>query len=328
VRSGVGLLIADNVEEILRLERIAAARSRPQRVAVRVIPGVAGGTHSFVETGGADSKFGTPIQGGAALHAIRAVLAAETLRFAGLHAHVGSQLLASEPYLDAVDALLDLAKEACDLLGAETGLLDIGGGFGTTYTDEVPADVGRLAAAVLARVRAGAAGLGIQVPDVMVEPGRAIVANPVVTLYRVGAVKRGVRSFVAVDGGMSDNIRPALYGARYTVAPADGARGSPRERERFVVVGKHCESGDVLADDVSLPGDVSPGDVLAVAATGAYCYSMASNYNRLGRPAVVAVAGGRSALWVRRETEEDMDRFDVSGPDYHRNRTFLHEEQR
>lgn len=314
VVSGVGLVVVDNLVEIRRLDRIARFAGRRQPVVVRVVPGVTAGTHAFVETGELGSKFGTPVDGDAALRAIENAAKASGIRLVGLHAHVGSQVLRAGPHLEAVDALLDLAAECLGRLGVTTELLDIGGGFGATYTDESPANVGDLARALLARVRSGAELRGLPVPQVMVEPGRAIAANPVVTLYRVGSVKRdGVRSFVAVDGGMSDNIRPALYGARYTLARANGTAAGPQER--FAVVGKHCESGDVLAEGVCLPASMAPGDLLAVAATGAYGYSMASNYNRVGRPAVVAVSRGRSRLWVRRETEEDMERLDVEHPD-------------
>jgi diaminopimelate decarboxylase len=311
VEAGIGQVVVDNPGELERLERIAAAAGARQPVLLRVVPGVEAGTHTFIETGELDSKFGTPIAGGVALRAIERLGASRTLRFLGLHAHVGSQILGPGPHVAAVDVLLDLASEARRAFGVETEVLDVGGGFGVRYTDEDPPSIGVVARAVLERVREGASARGLPVPEVQVEPGRAVVANAVVTLYRVGSIKRiaGVRSFVAVDGGMSDNIRPALYGARYTVAPAGPDRGG--YLETFTVVGKHCEAGDVIARDVVLPGDVAAGDLLAVAGTGAYGYSMASNYNRAGRPAVVTVKGGRSELWLRRETDDDLDRLEV-----------------
>lgn len=311
VDARIGLVIADNPEEIARLDQIAAARGVRQPVLVRVIPGVAAGTHSFIETGELDSKFGTPIAGGEALRAIELAVGSRSLRFRGLHAHVGSQILAPEPHLRTVDVLLDLAAEARGAMGVEVEVLDVGGGFGATYTDEAVPPVADVARAVLARAREGALRRGLPAAEVVVEPGRTLVANAVVTLYRVGSVKRipGVRTFVAVDGGMSDNIRPVLYGARYTVAPAGPPRGGPPER--VTVVGKHCESGDVLAREVALPKDTRAGELLAVATTGAYGYSMASNYNRVGRPAVVAVKDGRSRMWLRRETDDDLGRLEV-----------------
>jgi RimJ/RimL family protein N-acetyltransferase len=200
--------------------------------------------------------------------------------------------------------------------------MDVGGGFGVTYTDEDPAELPRIAATMLARVQRAADERGLPVPTVMVEPGRALVANPICTLYSVGNIKRvpAGTTFVAVDGGMSDNIRPALYGAKYTVALAtpprsEGPAGGPdaRATANVTVVGRHCESGDVLATNVDLPADLRPGDVVAFAATGAYGYSMASNYNRVGKPAVVAVSNGSSQLVFRREDAGDLDRLEV-GP--------------
>ncbi|MBI4260536.1 MAG: diaminopimelate decarboxylase [Actinobacteria bacterium] len=311
VATGIDLVIADNASELARLDAIASGTGRRQAVLFRVIPGVSAGTHSFVETGELDSKFGTPIPGGLALRAVAQAALAPALELRGIHAHVGSQIVRAEPFLSAVDVLLDFMAEVRAELGVELPVLDLGGGFGAVYTDERPPDVEEVAAAMLDRVAEGCRRRGLPVPEVVVEPGRAVVANAVLTLYRVGSVKEipGVRNFVAVDGGMSDNIRPVLYGARYTVAVAHPVRrGAPRT---VTVVGKHCESGDVLARDVDLPDDLAPGDLLAFAATGAYGYSMASNYNRLGRPAVVGVRDGRAEVWLRRERPEDLDRLEV-----------------
>jgi diaminopimelate decarboxylase len=314
VDARIGQVIADNPHEIERLERIAAAAGVLQPMLLRIVPGVTAGVHAYIETGELDSKFGIPIAGGAALEAIERVARSDFLRFLGLHAHVGSQILEPDAHLAAIDALLDLASEARSGLGVEPEVLDVGGGFGACYTDEDPPPVEDTAAAILRRVSEGALQRGLPVPAVQVEPGRAVIANPVITLYRVGSVKRipGLRSFVAIDGGMSDNIRPALYGARYTIASAGPPGRSPWET--FTVVGKHCESGDVVARDARLPSDVAPGELLAVAATGAYGYSMASNYNRVGRPAVVAVRGGKIQPWLRRETDDDLDRLEWSTP--------------
>ena len=313
VDARIGQVVVDNSVELERLERIATRASARQPVLLRVIPGVAAGTHTFIETGELDSKFGTPIVGGEAMHALERLRASRSLRFLGLHTHVGSQILDPASLLAAADVLLDLASESHRALGRRTQVMDVGGGFGVRYTDEDPPGVEDLARTILDRVSIGAADRGLPIPEVQVEPGRALIANPVVTLYRVGSVKRivGVRRFVAVDGGMSDNIRPVLYGARYTISPAGATRGAPEEI--FTVVGRHCESGDVLVQNASLPGDVAPGDLLAVAATGAYAYSMANTYNRVGRPAVVAVRDGASKLWLRRETDDDLDRLEIVG---------------
>ena len=218
----------------------------------------------------------------------------------GIHAHIGSQVLDVEPYLAEIDVLLDLLVRLRDEAGFEADIVDVGGGFGVAYTDESPLRLDEVAPALLARVRDGAAQRGLRVPHTLVEPGRSVVGGGMVTLYRVGSVKRAPdgRTLVAVDGGMSDNVRPMLYGARYTIAVA----GLPRrgERARIDVVGRHCESGDVLARDADLSVEPRPGDLLAFAGTGAYSYSMASNYNRVGRPAVVAVREGTSRPWLRR----------------------------
>jgi diaminopimelate decarboxylase len=313
VRSGVGLISIDNVAEVARVDAAAAAAGVRQDVLVRVIPGVTAGTHSFIETGELDSKFGTPIAGGLAMEAVGAACAAPNLAFKGLHVHIGSQILSERPYVETVRVVFELIGSSRDELGADVDVLDVGGGFGVRYTDEAPPPVSDTAAAILTGVSEAARATGVATPEVVVEPGRALVANAGLTLYRVGTVKEtpGVMTFVAVDGGMSDNIRPMLYGARYTMAPA----GPPREGPptTVTVVGKHCETSDILARDVTLPCEPRRGDLLAVAATGAYSYSMASNYNRLGRPAVVCVRGGVASLWLRRETDDDLDRLEV-GP--------------
>jgi diaminopimelate decarboxylase len=310
VEHGVGIIVADNAEELERLDRIARAAGRVQPVLLRVIPGVEGHTHAYVDTGGMHSKFGTPMAEGLALQAIKLAATLPGLELKGVHAHVGSQLLSEEPYLAEVEALLGLLSDMRDALGTDVEILDIGGGFGATYTTEPVPDPDSIAATVLSRIRQGTEDRGLRMPQVVVEPGRALVANAVLTLYRVGSIKRtpGGPTFAAVDGGMSDNIRPALYGATYTAAVAGRSGTGPTET--FRVVGKHCESGDVLGD-FGLPADLLTGDLLAFAATGAYNYAMASNYNRVGRPAVVGVCDGRSELWLRREDVADLDRLDV-----------------
>jgi diaminopimelate decarboxylase len=310
VRSRVGLISIDNLAEVARVDAAAAAAGVRQDVLVRVIPGVTAGTHSFIETGETDSKFGTPIAGGLAMEAVRAACASPNLAFRGLHAHIGSQILSGRPYAETVRIVFELIGSIRDEAGAGVDVLDVGGGFGVRYTDEAPPPVADVASTIMTGVSEAARSTGVAIPDVIVEPGRALVANAALTLYRVGTVKEtpGVTTFVAVDGGMSDNIRPMLYGARYTIAPA----GPPREGPAITVtvVGKHCETSDILAREVTLPWEPRRGDLLAVAATGAYSYSMASNYNRLGRPAVVGVRGGVASLWLRRETDDDMERLE------------------
>ncbi|HYU57438.1 MAG TPA: GNAT family N-acetyltransferase, partial [Actinomycetota bacterium] len=232
---------------------------------------------------------------------------------AGIHVHIGSQVLEVEPYLAALEVVLDLVAEARRGLELALSTLDLGGGFGVTYTDERPPEPAVLGALVHQRLAAAARERGIAPPDLVVEPGRAIVANPVLTLYRVGTIKEvpGVRTYVSVDGGMSDNIRPALYGSRYAFALAN--RPGADERTPVTVAGRHSESGDILGTDVPVPADIERGDLLAVAATGAYAYAMASTYNRAGRPAAVALGDGEARLILRREEDGDLDRLEMSG---------------
>lgn len=310
VASGVWLINVDNPAELERLDPIARGAGVVQDVLLRVIPEIGAGAHRAIQTGGPGTKFGMPL--GAVPDVVRRAVELPNVRPVGIHAHIGSQVLEAEPYLAEVDVVLDLLERLKRDTGFEADVVDVGGGFGVAYTDERPLELDRLAPALLARVRGGAASRGLRVPHTLVEPGRSVVGSAMVTLYRVGAVKETAegRTLVAVDGGMSDNIRPMLYGAGYSVASA----GPPRDTGPLEVdvVGRHCESGDVLAHDVKLPHDARPGDLLAFAATGAYTYAMASNYNRVGRPAVVAVRDGVSHLWLRREDAGDLDRLEAA----------------
>lgn len=311
VAAGIGLLILDNVGEIDRVARAAGRAGRPQPVLLRIAPGIDVDTHVYVKTAAPDTKFGTPVAGGLAMSALRAAVAAPDLEVRGIHLHLGSQLLDATPYRAGLAAALELLVEAKESLGFEATVLDIGGGMGVRYTDERTLGVAELAADVLAELEAGCRERGLPVPELLVEPGRAIVSGSAITLYRVGSIKEvpGIRRFVAVDGGMSDNIRPALYGSRYTIALA--SRSSDAVERAVTIVGRHCESGDELARDVGLPEDLRRDDLLAFASTGAYEYAMASNYNKVGRPAVVMVSDGRARLVARRETYEDLTRLEV-----------------
>lgn len=309
VSEGLRLVNVDNAEELERLDGIARELGAVQDVMLRVLPEVGAGAHRAIRTGEAGSKFGTPVAEIPDLVARAMALAG--VRPVGLHAHIGSQVLEVDPYLAAIDVLLDLLVDLRERTGFEADLLDLGGGFGVAYTDETPLRLDELAPALLERVREGARRRGLRVPHTFVEPGRSVVGQAMVTVYRVVTVKvRDGVPVVAVDGGMSDNIRPMLYGARYRVAFASPPRTDGPVRTR--IVGRHCESGDVLAPEVELPGVPRPGDLLAFAATGAYTYSMASTYNRVGRPAVVGVEGGRARLWLRREDAADLDRLEVA----------------
>jgi len=314
VSSGVWLVNVDNQAELERLDPIARAAGVVQPVLLRVIPGVGAGAHEAIRTGAAGTKFGMPLP--AVPDAVRRAMELPNVRPVGIHAHIGSQVLEPEPYLAAVDVVLDLLERVKRDTGFEADVVDVGGGFGMSYTDERALELDRLAPALLARVRDGAARRGLRIPHTLVEPGRSVVGSGMVTLYRVGTVKETPegRTLVAVDGGMADNIRPMLYGARYTVASA----GPPRDAGpvEVDVVGRHCESGDVLARDVKLSQDIRPGDLVAFAGTGAYTYSMAGNYNRVGRPAVVAVRDGESRVWLRREDAADLDRLEASAASF------------
>jgi diaminopimelate decarboxylase len=255
-------------------------------------------THEAIATGHAASKFGVPLA--AAADVARRASATAGIRLIGLHAHAGSQVLDVDAHVRVVRALLGVAVDA----GIRPAIIDVGGGFGVTYTDETPSDVVAVAAALRDELDANGSDAALQI-----EPGRAIIANPGLTLYRVLSRKQaGGRNLVAIDGGMSDNLRPALYDARHDVAAVSNGNGPT---EQVTVVGRHCESGDVVVDDVSLPAGLARGDLLAVAATGAYTYPLASAYNRFGRPAVVGVRDGDATLWLRREDVDDMDRLDV-----------------
>ncbi len=310
VREGIGLVIADGVAEFERLDAVAGSMGRVQPVLLRVIPDVAVRTHESIATGHARSKFGTPLADVADV--ARRATELPALRLDGFHAHAGSQVLEIEPYLAVLETLIELAAHVRDTTGVSPTIVDLGGGFGIRYVDEAPLPVERLAAALGDRLTSLAASHRLEVPELVVEPGRSLVANAGMTVYRVLARKAvGGRALVAVDGGMSDNLRPALYDARHAIAAVGAAGGLP---ETVTVVGRHCESGDVLGEDVALPAPVEPGDLVAMAATGAYTYPLASAYNRVGRPAVVAVAGGEPVVWLRREEAADMDRLEVPAP--------------
>jgi diaminopimelate decarboxylase len=319
--AGVGRVVIDSIVEVDRVAAVAATGwggepGRRAPVMVRVTTGVHAGGHEYISTAHEDQKFGLSVAGGQALAALEAVLARPELELRGIHSHIGSQILDPAGFTVAARTVLALRAE----LAARTGVLveevDLGGGFGVAYLPgEVPLDPERIAKDVAATVDEACAELGTAVPRVSIEPGRAIIGPTTLTLYTVGTVKpvtlddASVRTYVSVDGGMSDNLRPALYGARYHAAIV--SRTSPAAPVLARVVGKHCESGDVVVHDVDLPGDVVAGDLLAVPVTGAYGRSMASNYNLVPRPPVVAVAGGLSRVLVRRETVDDLLGLDV-----------------
>ncbi|MFE4611778.1 diaminopimelate decarboxylase [Streptomyces niveus] len=310
LRLGVGRIVIDSGCEIARLAAQVPAHDA-QQVMVRVLPGIEAGAHPKIRTGAEGQKFGLSIANGDAEEAVARILGQSQLELAGLHCHLGSQISSPEPYERAVRELVSFLVGVRDRFGVVLPELDLGGGFAAAYLPGDAAPAPAVYARRITRALTGAcAEADLPLPRLTVEPGRSIMAPAGIALYRVLAVKRsGGRVFVAVDGGMSDNPRPALYGARYTVRRVGRASAAPMRAT--TVVGRHCEAGDVLADGVELPEDVRPGDVLAVPASGAYQVSMASGYNMTGRPPVVAVADGRSRLLVRRETFDDQRRRDV-----------------
>ncbi|MEV0991903.1 diaminopimelate decarboxylase [Streptomyces sp. NPDC049949] len=310
LRLGVGRIVIDSPSEIARLAA-AVGPGGHQKVLVRVVPGISAGGHEKIRTGTDGQKFGLSLTDGSAQHAVTRLLGQPQLELVGLHCHIGSQITDVKPYLTAVRRVVGLMARIRDAHGVTLPELDMGGGHGIAYRPGEPAlDLTALAGRLRAELVESCAGAGLPVPRLAVEPGRAIAGPAGVALYRVLAVKRtGDRVFVAVDGGMSDNPRPALYGVRY--APRLIGRRSTAASCTATVVGRHCEAGDILAADVELPGDVHPGDLLVVPVAGAYQLSMASGYNMVGRPPVVAVAHGAARLLVRRETLDDFRRRDI-----------------
>lgn len=306
--AGVGRVVIDSLDEIAPL---AASAPRRQAVLLRVVPGVDAGTHAGLTTGTEDQKFGLSIATGDAAEAVRRVLDRPELELVGLHCHIGSQVRSVTRYASAAARMVAFLAEIHREHGVLLGQLDLGGGHAVGWTAAEPAlSPGALARTLPAVVANECRAAGIPVPRLTVEPGRAIVARAGVTVYRVCAVKRGAtRTFVAVDGGMSDNPRPALYGVRYPVRLI--GRPARVASAPVTVVGRHCESSDVIAEDVLLPGDVAAGDLLAVPCSGAYHVSLSSNYNHVGRPPVLAVAGGAALPLLRRETTDDLLTRDV-----------------
>ncbi len=311
VEAGVGRVVIDNFHELAMLDDIAGSLGRRQPVLVRVSPNVDPHTHAKTTTGVLDSKFGLPIEGGQAEEAVVQALARPNLEVMGLHYHLGSPIFELEPYQQANEIVISFAGRMRDRHGFELRECNCGGGFAVQYTrEQVAPSREKYADAIVDSLRAELEGQGLPEPHLAVEPGRSVIARAGVALYTVGARKEvpGVRTYVSVDGGMADNIRPAFYESRYEALVANRAAETPAER--VTVAGKYCESGDVLVRDVELP-KIWAGDVLAIPASGAYCLSMASNYNLALRPAVVLVREGRAKLVRRRETYEDLMRADV-----------------
>ncbi len=316
VHAGVGRIIVDSDVEIDRLAAIVRDLRTTAHVMIRVTAGVEAHTHEYIATAHEDQKFGFSITSGAALDAVRRVVAAEGLELLGLHSHIGSQIFDTSGFEVAARRVLALHKQVVDEVGVEPPELDLGGGFGIAYTtQDDPSDPAQLATEMAKIVAHECRALDIAEPALSIEPGRAIVGPAGCTVYTVGTVKEveldggATRLYVSVDGGMSDNIRTALYDADYSCTLANRESAAAPVLAR--VVGKHCEAGDIVVKDEFVPGDIAPGDLLAVPGTGAYCRSMASNYNHALRPPVIAVRDGAARVIVRRETEDDLFATDV-----------------
>jgi diaminopimelate decarboxylase len=311
IEAGIGRIAVDNLEEIERIAAVARSLGVRQSVVLRLTPGVRPDTHIHIQTGHHESKFGLPIFGGVAAEAIERTMSQPDLHLAGIHAHIGSNIFSPQPFEKTVEILFQFLAGINFKLGVELDEINLGGGFGVPFVaGDQPFQVKILGELVLSNAEAQAEKHDLKLPRLCFEPGRWLVGNTMVTLYSVGAIKEVSRrlTFVSLDGGMSDNIRPALYQAKYGALLAN--KIEEETKLQVTLAGMHCESGDVLVEEVFLPESVSRGDIVAMPATGAYAYSMASNYNKKPRPAVVTVAGGNSKLMIRRETYEDLIRLE------------------
>ena len=311
IEHGVGCFVVDNVEELFAIDEIAARHKVKQKIMLRITPGIDPHTYAAVATGKVDSKFGSAIETGQAKEITSLALTFENLELCGFHCHVGSQIFDGEVYLAASKVMLGFIADMERELGFICRDLDIGGGLGVRYIESQPViDIRQTILTVADEMKREADRLGISLPRISLEPGRSIVADAGLTLYTVGTVKRipGYKTYVSVDGGMTDNPRFALYGSPYTILPVFDGEG---ERENCSIVGRCCESGDILQENVPMREDVERGDLLACLTTGAYHYSMASNYNRIPRPPVVMLKDGKSYVAVKRETVENIVSLDV-----------------
>ena len=311
VKNNAGRIVVDSLSELARLDGIAKKYNRVQKVLFRIKPGIDAHTHDFIMTGQIDSKFGFALETGEAEEAVIEALKYKNLLVAGVHCHIGSQIFESEPFEEAAKVMVNFMADIKDKTGYEMTELNLGGGFGVTYTEkDDPIKFNKYIEKISLVVKAACNARGIKLPFIMMEPGRSIVATAGVTLYTTGAIKNipNVRKYVSVDGGMGDNPRYILYQAEYTALVANKA--GDKKSEVVTLAGKCCESGDLLGENMPIQ-QVEEGDKIAVLTTGAYNFSMASNYNRIPRPAMVAVKNGESRIIVKRETFEDLIKNDV-----------------
>ncbi len=306
LRSNIKEFIVDNREELYTINEEAGKASKIANISFRVKPGVDAHTHDFVKTGQIDSKFGVALENGEAFDIVSEAIGLDNVRVTGLHCHIGSQIFDPEPFAHAAEIMMSLVAKIKKELGLEIEELNLGGGFGVRYVDgDDPKEILSSVKNFTDVVKSEAARLSIKLPFISIEPGRSIVADAGITVYTVGSVKeiKNIRTYASVDGGMTDNPRYALYGAEYSMLLP--ARPLSKPEKAYTIAGRNCESGDLLGKDIMLP-EFSAGELLAVLTTGAYNYSMASNYNRVPRPPVVMVKGGEDRLVVKRETYEDI----------------------
>jgi diaminopimelate decarboxylase len=311
VSLNVGRFVVDNLYEIELINEIAKSHNKTQKILLRITPGIEAHTHDYIKTGQIDSKFGFTVLNNNTINAVKKAIGMTNIELVGLHCHIGSQIFDMTPYEDAAEVMLSLMKNIKEETGHEFSELDLGGGFGIYYKEgDNPKTTEEFCSAILSKADAVSKELGMKLPALVIEPGRSIIGNAGTTLYTVGAVKEipEIRKYVAVDGGMTDNIRPALYRAEYECAIAN--RMKDETKEIVTIAGKCCESGDILLNDVSIP-QAKGGDILAVASTGAYGYSMSSNYNKIPKPAVVLVKEGQAKLICRRESFDDVIKNEI-----------------
>ncbi len=312
INNGVGYFVVDNEEELNVINRIASTKGMIQQVILRLTPGIDPHTYEAINTGKVDSKFGSAIETGQAERITLMAINSTNLHLAGFHCHVGSLVFDSDVYMAASEIMLDFIADMKQKYGYETEILDIGGGYGVRYVDSDPViDIDANIKQVAEKIKSHCEKLAIPVPAIRMEPGRSIVADAGITLYTAGTVKiiPGYKSYVSIDGGMADNPRYALYKSSYSLFAAN--KMDEKADFECSVVGRCCESGDIIQENVLLPSSVTRGDIIAVLTTGAYNYSMSSNYNRLGKPPVVMLRKGRDRIAVKRETLEDIARNDI-----------------
>ena len=311
IENGIGYFIADGIEELERIDEYAGKAGIRQKILLRITPGIDPHTHQKISTGGVDSKFGSAIETGLAKKVTAFALSKENIELCGFHCHIGSQIFEIEPYTDAADIMLSFIADMRDTLGYTAKILNLGGGFGVRYVESDPEiSITKNIDEIAAHIHAKCAELSLKLPTIYMEPGRSIVADAGMTLYTVGSVKEieGFKNYVSIDGGMTDNPRYTLYQSAYTLCLAN--RASEEADFECTVGGRCCESGDLIQENVRLPKPTR-GDILAVLVTGAYNYSMASNYNRVARPPVVVIRNGEDKLAVRRERFEDLIACDI-----------------